>query len=369
MHIGFSARGCKMIEEAVATQAPSDFRALGRFLDSTRNRFVLVSLVVIVAGMAGFFAWYELRQAGVPPGFVFSNGRIEATEIDIATKYAGRIEQVLVREGDTVDAGQVVARMDTSELLAQLHQAQAQERQATESQKADQKVADLAEAQFGYQAREYDRYSKLSKEAVVSFEQLDTYTTRMETTRSAHDAAVAKVSADLAAIAADQAEIQRLQTLLDDRDLRAPVRARVLYKLAEPGEVLASGGNVVTVIDLSDVYMTIFLPDLEAGKVAFGADSRVVLDAAPQWPLPAQVSYVAAKAQFTPKFVETTVEREKLSFRIKIQLDPKLLRRYEPWVKVGLPGVAYIKVGPTAEWPPQLQAREPTELLRIIPHQ
>src|SRR5215472_12573227 len=141
-----------MIEEAVATQAPSDFRALGRFLDSTRNRFVLVSLVVIVAGMAGFFAWYELRPVGVPPGFVFSNGRIEATEIDIATKYAGRIEQVLVREGDTVDAGQVVARMDTSELLAQLHQAQAQERQATGSQKSDQRVADLADTQFGFAA-------------------------------------------------------------------------------------------------------------------------------------------------------------------------------------------------------------------------
>ncbi|MBV8137119.1 MAG: hypothetical protein JO121_16020, partial [Deltaproteobacteria bacterium] len=88
-----------------------------------------------------------------------------------------------------------------------------------------------------------------------------------------------------------------------------------------------------------------------------------------QWPLPAQVSYVAAKAQFTPKFVETKVEREKLTFRIKVQLDPKLLRRYEPWVKVGLPGVAYIRVGPNAEWPPQLQAREPTELLKIIPHQ
>jgi HlyD family secretion protein len=83
-------------------------------------------------------------------------------------------------------------------------------------------------------------------------------------------------------IAAAQAEIQRLQTQLNDRDLKAPVRARVLYKLAEPGEVLSSGGNVVTVIDLTDVYMTIFLPELEAGKVAISADARVVLDAAPQ---------------------------------------------------------------------------------------
>jgi len=111
----------------------------------------------------------------------------------------------------------------------------------------------------------------------------------------------------------------------------------VLYKLAEPGEVLPSGANVVTIIDLTDVYMTVFLPELEAGKVAIGADARVVLDAAPQMAACGAVSYMAAKAQFTPKSVETTVERQKLTFRLKVQLDPKLLRRYEPWVKVGLP--------------------------------
>lgn len=334
-----------------------------------RHRFLFASIAAIVAAIAGFSAWYLLRLPAIPVGFVFSNGRIEATEIDIATKYSGRIEQVLVREGDTVDAGKVVARMDTSELLAQLHQAQAQEQQADEAKKSDQKIADLAETQFGFAARDYQRYFKLSQENVVSSQTLDSYTTKMETTRSAFEAARSRVAADSATIIAAQAEIQRLQTQLNDRDLKAPVRARVLYKLAEPGEVLSSGGNVVTIIDLTDVYMTIFLPELEAGKVAIGADARVVLDAAPQWPLAAQVSYVAAKAQFTPKSVETTVERQKLTFRVKVQLDPKLLRRYEPWVKVGLPGVAYVKVDPDAQWPRQLQAREPTELLKITPHQ
>jgi HlyD family secretion protein len=334
-----------------------------------RNRFIIVSLAVMVAAIGGFFAWYELRPPGIPAGFVFSNGRIEATEIDIATKYSGRIEQVLVREGNIVDAGQVVARMDTSELLAQLHQAQAQERQADEARKSDQKIADLADTQFGFAARDYQRYFKLSQENVIGSQTLDSYTTKMETARSAFEAARSKVAADTGTIAAAQAEIERLQTQLNDRDLKAPVRARVLYKLAEPGEVLSAGGNVVTIIDLTDVYMTIFLPELEAGKVAIGADARVVLDAAPQWPLAAEVSFVAAKAQFTPKSVETTVERQKLTFRVKVQLDPKLLRRYEPWVKVGLPGVAYIKVDQGAEWPSQLTAREPTELLKVTPHQ
>jgi multidrug efflux pump subunit AcrA (membrane-fusion protein) len=93
-------------------------------------------MAMMGVAIGGGYAWYKLRPPAIPAGFVFSNGRIEATEIDIATKYSGRIEQVLVREGDTVDTGQVVARMDTSELLAQLHQAQAQEQQAEEARKA-----------------------------------------------------------------------------------------------------------------------------------------------------------------------------------------------------------------------------------------
>ena len=329
----------------------------------------LLAAAVVAVGIAGGYTWYRLRPPGIPAGFVSSNGRIEATEIDIATKYPGRIDQVLVQEGDTVNAGQVVARMDTRELLAQLHQAEAQLQQAQDSKVSDQKLADLADTQFRFAARDYDRYSKLFQEAVIASQQLDTYQTKMEAYRSAFESERAKVNADVGTINASQADIDRLQTQINDRELKAPVRARVLYKLAEPGEVLPGGGEVVTLLDLTDVYMTIFLPELEAGKVPIGADARVVLDAAPQWPLASQVSYVSARAQFTPKSVETQVEREKLTFRIKVQLDPELLRKYEPWVKVGLPGVAYIKIDQNAEWPAQLQAREPTELLRIAPHQ
>ena len=329
----------------------------------------LLAAVAVAVGIVGGFAWYRLRPPGIPPGFVSSNGRIEATEIDIATKYQGRIEQVLVREGDTVNAGQVVARLDTQELLAQLHEAQAQAQQARDSQTADEKIEALTETEFKFAARDYNRYLQLSQENVVSEQQLDQYRTKMDSERSQFAAVSSKVVADASAISAAVASADRLQTRLNDRELRAPVHGRVLYKLAEPGEVLPAGGEVVTLLDLTDVYMTIFLPELEAGRVPIGADARVVLDAGPQWPLASQVSYVSARAQFTPKSVETQVEREKLTFRIKVQLDPQLLKRYEPWVKVGLPGVAYIRVAPDAVWPPQLEAREPAELLKITPHQ
>jgi HlyD family secretion protein len=191
----------------------------------------------------------------------------------------------------------------------------------------------------------------------------------METDQAALLATRSKVDSDASAILAAGHNMERLQTQIDDSELKAPVRGRVQYRLVEPGEVLPAGGKVVTIINLTDVYMTVFLPELDAGKVAIGADARIVLDAAQQWPVAARVSYVAAKAQFTPKSVETTIERQKLVFRAKVQIDPQLLKRIEPWIKVGVPGMAYIRVDPNAVWPSQLEARLPSELLKLSPQQ
>ncbi|MCY1240958.1 hypothetical protein D9M72_538340 [compost metagenome] len=97
--------------------------------------------------------------------------------------------------------------------------------------------------------------------------------------------------------------------------------------------------------------MTFFLPTDQAGLLSIGSEVRLVLDAAPQYIIPAKVSYVADVAQFTPKTVETAEERQKLTFRIKAQIPKELLKKYIRMVKTGLPGVAYVKVDPNAEWP------------------
>jgi HlyD family secretion protein len=100
--------------------------------------------------------------------------------------------------------------------------------------------------------------------------------------------------------------------------------------------------------------MTFFLPTAQAGRVALGSDVRIVLDAAPQYVIPAKVSFVADVAQFTPRSVETQEERQKLMFRIKAKISPDLLKKYIQQVKTGLPGMAYVKVDPSAEWPANL---------------
>ena len=117
----------------------------------------------------------------------------------------------------------------------------------------------------------------------------------------------------------------------------------------------------IDVVDLRDVYMTFFVPEQEAGKIALGSDVRITLDAAPDLVIPAKVTFVADISQFTPKTVETTAERQKLMFRVKANIDPALLQRHVRQIKTGLPGVAYVQVDKTTSWPAKLAVRLPNE--------
>ena len=171
--------------------------------------------------------------------------------------------------------------------------------------------------------------------------------------------AKSNVVAAQSAVEATQATIQRIQADIDDSVLKSPRDGRVQYRVAQPGEVLSPGGVVLNMVDLTDVYMTFFLPTEQAGRVALGAETRLVLDAAPQYVVPAKISFVADVAQFTPKTVETEEERQKLMFRIKARIDPDLLRKHLHQVKTGLPGMAYVRLDPRVDWPPELQARLP----------
>ena len=148
-------------------------------------------------------------------------------------------------------------------------------------------------------------------------------------------------------------------TEIADGELRAPRSGRVQYRVVQPGEVVGGGGKVVSLVDVGDVYMTFFLPEMAAGRVALGSEVRIVLDAAQAFVIPARVSYVASVAQFTPKTVETASEREKLMFRIKARIDPELLSKHLQQVKTGVPGMAYLRLDPDAEWPAHLAIKVP----------
>jgi HlyD family secretion protein len=151
----------------------------------------------------------------------------------------------------------------------------------------------------------------------------------------------------------------RIDAALREGVLTAPRAGRIQYRVAQPGEVLPGGGAVLNLIDLSDVYMTFFVPETVAGRVALGAEVRLRLDAAPRFVVPASVTYVASAAQFTPKSVETASERQKLMFRVKAQVDRATLARYADYVKAGVPGVAWLRLDPAQPWPAALALPAP----------
>ena len=301
-----------------------------------------------------------LANDTLPEGFASSNGRMEATEVDVATKLAGRLTEVGPREGDRVEAGSIVARLDTESLAAQLRQADAELNRARQEREHAKAVVAQRESELDFLRREFRRLQRLSSQNdYVSEESLDQSRTAVRTAETALRAARVQVAVTEAAIEAAQASIERIQVDIDDSDLRAPRSGRVLYRVAEPGEIVGIGGKVLTLLDLSDVYMVIYLPETVVGRVPLNGDARIVLDAAPEYVIPAQVSFVAARAQFTPKQVETRSAREKLSFRVKLQIAPDLLSRYEPLVKTGIPGVAYVRLDPDLEWPEHLLPKLP----------
>jgi HlyD family secretion protein len=320
----------------------------------------LGALLLAALGAAAY-GLYWLRLPRLPPGFASGNGRIEATEYDIAAKYAGRVVDVRVEEGDLVEKGQLLARMDVEVLEAQRREALAQLEMARKSEQQAKAVVAQRDSERNLARVDLGRTQALVEEEVASVQQLDHDRTRSETAEAAFIAAREQVHEAESAIAAAAASLQRVETQIEESALVSPIRGRVIYRLAEPGEVLSAGGKVVTILDLTDVYMTIFLPTEHAGRVAYGAEARMVLDALPDFVLPATVSFVSPEAQFTPKEVETRTEREKLMFRYKVRIDQALLEQHLDQVKTGVPGVSYVRLADAGEWPAWLAVKLPPE--------
>jgi len=321
---------------------------------SKRMMFALLAVAILVGGG---IAWMVLSKPKLPAGFAGGNGRLEANEIYVATKYPGRIREILFNEGDTVDAGQIVAKMDTSALEAELREAEAKITEANDNLNVALAQISVRQANYNFAKQQDDRSKELVTRGAVSAREAEIDSSSMLATRAELTGARAQAVQARSAIEAAKAQADRLRAEIQDAVLIAPIRSRIDTRLAEPGEVLAAGGRVFSLVDLSDVYMYVFLPERVTGKIPVGSEARIVLDAAPDYPVQAFVSFVSPTAQFTPKTVETAEERHNLTFRVKLQIPKERLRQYEPLVKAGVPGMGYVRFDPKAPWPADLESK------------
>lgn len=354
---------------------------------SLKHRLIPLALAAATLA-AGTYAWIHWRSGPLDTtGLVSGNGRTEATEIDIAAKLGGRVQSIAVKEGELVHPGQTLAQIQVDSLQASLDEARARQQQAVTSiasaeaqvavreneQRAAQALVAQRQSELEASRQRLARSTTLVRDGASSDQEVDDDRARERSLQAALVAAQAQVQAATAAmtaartqvagarasVTAAQATVARLQAEIADHTLTAPRGGRVQYRIAQPGEVIGAGGKVLNLIDLSDVYMTFFVPETVAGQLALGSEVRIVLDALPQYVIPAQLSFVSSTAQFTPKTVETANERQKLMFRVKAQIAPELLQKHQALVKTGLPGVAWLKPQPAQPWPAHLSVQLP----------
>jgi HlyD family secretion protein len=360
------------------------------------KKWIVIPIVLVVVGILGYQYW-KSKQSALPAGIVSGNGRIEARLSDASAKEPLRVKQILVDEGDLVRPGQVLVRLDTVTIDAELAKNEAAVGAAREELAAAKAAiaaakADIAAANANIVAAnaaveqqqsevqlaqtEADRQRNMLAENATSKAMYDVRQTALETTKATlkdaqarEDSAEAGAGAAQAQLSSAQARAEAAQqqigvalaqvevtkSRINDATLVSPVTGRVLYRLVEPGEVLGPGGKALTLVDLSDVYMEIYLPSDQAAALKTGSDARITVDYEPNASAAARVSFVSPEAQFTPKQVETKSEREKLMFRVKLQVPPELVEHYIENIKTGVRGVGYVKVSPAAMWPGWLE--------------
>ena len=326
----------------------------------SRITLALTTLLVLGGTVAYFVVFQDPER--LPEGFVEGNGRLEAEQVEIAPKIAGRVDRVLAAEGSLVETGAVLVEMDTGELAAALERAKAEVALARQTKAESEAVVLQRKSELRLTAHELERARILRASGNIPAAVFEERETAQHVAEAVLGAAKARVATGESQIAAAEAEVRRIATQIEDSTLVAPMPGRVLYRLAEPGEVVNSGGPILTLLSLEKVYMEVFLPAREAGLLPIGAEARIVLDALPDYAIPAVVTFVSPEAQFTPKQVETLDEREKLVFRVRVRIPPELVAQRIEHVKTGLRGIAIVRLDADAAWPEALNQRIPPEL-------
>lgn len=317
-----------------------------------KKSILLFTLLAIGVGI--YFYLFVNQKSDLSEGFAVGNGRVETTQVDVASKLSGRLIDIDAEEGDLVQKDEILAHIDTKELNAKLQEAIANKQQAVENKNYTIAIVEQKQSELALIQKNYNRALSLYNSKSIALAEYQKYEAELRTSQATLTAAKSQVVGAQATINATIAQIETIKVNIEDSKLYSPVKGRVLYKIAENGEIVANGGKVLVVLDLLNTYMTIFLPTSQAGLVDIGSEARIVLDAIPNIAIPAHVTFVSPLAQFTPKEIETQAEREKLMFRIKVKIDSNVLEKYFDRIKTGLPGVAYIKLDKNVSWPDYL---------------
>lgn len=308
-----------------------------------------------------------LRPDAADGGLLQVNGRIEGDLVVVAPKTAGRVVELLVREGDEVRAGQLLARLEQASVGAQLAEAQAVQRAAAAQAQAQARALELlraetpiqldaaragmqaaqadlrrAEAASAQEARDLERVRNLAEQGFVGPQAVEKSELARRAARDQEAAAraalaralaaardaelapqrvstrAAQSAAALAQAQAAEAQVDQARSLVDDLRIHAPVSGRIASRYVNTGEVVAAGTPLFGLNDLARVYLKAYVPEPMLGVIRIGQPAQIWVDAFAQQPFEATLGYIASRAEFTPKEVQTRDERTKLVFEVRL---------------------------------------------------
>ena len=328
-----------------------------------RPRLILV-IVVLAAALAALAYLAFWRQAGRGINDLRLTGHIEATETNLGFKVPGKIRAIHFEEGQWIKAGQVVAELEADDLRQEVAAAEARLKAAQanleklvsgyrpQEVREAQAAAAQAKADFDDKERDFKRMQNLFARQVVAAQVRDrseaAYLMAKEALRRAQERydllksgfRREDIDQGRAELTQAQAALELARTRLGYAVITSPANAVVLVRPAEPGQVVAVGGTVLTVGDLDNVWFEGWIPETDLARVRHGQKARITTDTYPGKIYPGWVSYISSKAEFTPKTVETFKERVTLVYRTKIRVDNP---NYE--LKPGMPAEAVVEMG------------------------
>jgi HlyD family secretion protein len=311
------------------------------------RRRVIAAVVLILIGAGGLVAWRWYAIANGARTAIRGSGIIEVTQVDAAFEVPGRMIERFVDEGVMVDGGEPIARLDDREYRLQVERASAAKAAAEaryammlrgmREQEVDQALAALesAESTLHLQQLEYERVAKLAAGGIVSQNELDQAATNLTTARKAQERAAAQlamlregfrteeIEEARARVTQAQAELALAELNLARCQLFAPMAGRVLSKSREPGEMVQPGTPIVTIGDLNRPWVNLYIGERDLGRVRLGMRAQVTVDSFPKDPFPGTVTFVADRAEFTPKNIQTPDERVKLVYRVKVEVETR----------------------------------------------
>lgn len=258
-------------------------------IPKNKRKIIIIAILVIIS-LVALFVRYEKKKN---QKHIKVSGNIEATETNLSFRVEGKIVEMLADEGYSLKKDQLVSRIDTDEL----------------SKERDNYAAQYKLAAFSYKQKydDYVRAENLYVSGAISEQKRDQYKTDAETTRSNMEAY--------------KASLALAETRLGFANLTAPIDCFVLVKSAEVGEVVHVADTVFTVVDLSDIWLTAYIKETDLAKVKLNQRAYITTDSYKRKRYKGRISFISEKEEFTPKYIQTTEERVKLVYRIKIKLD------------------------------------------------